>query len=103
MISIVESKAEVSSFCLELAKKLEIRYKSPPLPVDLAFVRRAGTAATSNTQRTDPIVMTNTADSTNDNNTATSGQLRDKFAAIGNDESSAYKEIVAMFDSGRFS
>jgi hypothetical protein len=35
--SILESKAQVSSFCLELAKKLDMRYQSPPLPVDLAF------------------------------------------------------------------
>jgi hypothetical protein len=36
----LESKAQVASFCLELAKKLDLKYKSPPLPVDLALVKR---------------------------------------------------------------
>jgi hypothetical protein len=35
----MESKAQVASFCLELAKKLDMKYKSPPLPVDLALHR----------------------------------------------------------------
>ena len=33
------SKAQVASFCLEVAKKLNMRYRSPPLPVDLALVK----------------------------------------------------------------
>jgi len=32
---ILQSKADVASFCLELAKKLNMRYTAPPLPVDL--------------------------------------------------------------------
>jgi hypothetical protein len=32
---VLQSKADVTSFCLELTKKLEMRYRSPPLPVDL--------------------------------------------------------------------
>jgi len=32
---ILQSKADVASFCLELAKKLEMRYTAPPLPVNL--------------------------------------------------------------------
>ena len=40
--AILESKAEVSSFCLELSKKLEMRYSNPPLPVDIALVQRSG-------------------------------------------------------------
>jgi hypothetical protein len=31
------SQAEVQSFCLELSKKLDMRYKSPPLPVNLTI------------------------------------------------------------------
>lgn len=38
VVAILVSKAQVSSFCLELAKKLDMRYNSPPLPVDLAIV-----------------------------------------------------------------
>jgi hypothetical protein len=35
--SIVTSKAELQSFCLELSKDLGLRYVAPPLPVDLVF------------------------------------------------------------------
>jgi small-conductance mechanosensitive channel len=34
---IFQSKADVSSFCLELQKQLEMRYHAPALPVDLAM------------------------------------------------------------------
>ncbi len=32
---ILQSKADLSSFCLELSKKLDLRYVSPPMPVNL--------------------------------------------------------------------
>ncbi|KAL7465006.1 hypothetical protein ACHAXS_005337, partial [Conticribra weissflogii] len=32
---ILQSKADLSSFCLEVSKKLEMRYESPPMPVNL--------------------------------------------------------------------
>lgn len=35
--SIYESKAQVTSFALELSKKLDMRYESPALPVDLRY------------------------------------------------------------------
>lgn len=34
-LSIYESRAEVTSFCLELSKKLDMRYESPSIRVDL--------------------------------------------------------------------
>jgi hypothetical protein len=34
---ILQSKADVSSFCLELQKQLEMRYHAPALPVDLTM------------------------------------------------------------------
>jgi hypothetical protein len=34
-LSIYESRAEVTSFCLELSKKLDMRYESPSVRVDL--------------------------------------------------------------------
>jgi hypothetical protein len=40
VVPLLVSKAQVSSFCLELSKKLDMRYKSPPLPVDLSMVQR---------------------------------------------------------------
>ncbi|KAL3792577.1 hypothetical protein HJC23_005547 [Cyclotella cryptica] len=33
---ILQSKADLSSFCLEVAKKLDMRYESPPMPVNLS-------------------------------------------------------------------
>jgi hypothetical protein len=39
VVSYLVSKAQVASFCLELSKKLNMRYQSPPLPVDLALVK----------------------------------------------------------------
>lgn len=32
---LLDSRANLASFCLELSKKLDLRYTSPPLPVDL--------------------------------------------------------------------
>lgn len=34
---ILQSKADVASYCLELAKKLGMRYIAPPLPVNLSM------------------------------------------------------------------
>lgn len=34
---VLQSKADVASFCLELTKKLNMRYSSPPLPVALSM------------------------------------------------------------------
>jgi hypothetical protein len=34
------SKAALSSFCHELSKQLDMRYQSPPLPVDLSISQR---------------------------------------------------------------
>jgi hypothetical protein len=36
------SKADLMHFSLELAKKLDIRFRSPPLPVDLSLVSQGG-------------------------------------------------------------
>jgi len=33
--AVLDSKAALSSFCLELSKRMNIRYMSPPMPVDL--------------------------------------------------------------------
>jgi hypothetical protein len=34
--------AELSSFALELTKKMNMQYRSPPLPVDLSVTHREG-------------------------------------------------------------
>jgi len=43
LLPIKLSQAEVASFCLELSKKMDMRYKSPPLPVNLAMTPPEGT------------------------------------------------------------
>ena len=40
--AIAKSKAEVGSFCLELTKKLDMRYKLPAMPVELSMLNKAG-------------------------------------------------------------
>lgn len=36
---ILQSRADVSSFCLEVSKKLEMSYTAPPVPVNLSFAQ----------------------------------------------------------------
>jgi len=47
VITVLESKAKVSAFCLEVQKKLEMKYVSPPMPVNLKFDNPEDTAAES--------------------------------------------------------
>jgi hypothetical protein len=68
------SKAQVSSFCLELSKKLDMNYKSPPLPVNLSMVQR--TTGTHEDQ--DSLVA--------------------KFTGL-NADSESIKNIAAMFET----
>jgi hypothetical protein len=42
---ILQSKADVSSFCLELQKQLEMRYHAPALPVDLTMDMTANSSS----------------------------------------------------------
>ena len=51
--SILTSKAELASFALELSKKMNLRYRSPPMPIDLRM-----TPATMNSIRgtSDPLL-----------------------------------------------
>jgi hypothetical protein len=38
--ALLNSKADLTCFALELTKKMDLRYKSPPLPVDLSVIQR---------------------------------------------------------------
>jgi hypothetical protein len=38
--ALLQSKADLSSFALELQKRMDIRYRAPPLPVDLSMTNR---------------------------------------------------------------
>lgn len=73
VVTVLESKSQVASFCLELSKKLDMRFVSPPLPVDLALVKRAG-------------------------HDLDSQSVRAKFADLAAGSSSGYKEVAALFD-----
>ena len=42
IISVLESKATLTTYCLEVAKQLDMRYRSPPLPVDLNVFNSGG-------------------------------------------------------------
>jgi small-conductance mechanosensitive channel len=37
---VLQAKADVASFCLEVQKKMDMRYVAPPMPVDLSIVSR---------------------------------------------------------------
>jgi hypothetical protein len=37
VVALLVSKAEVAAFCHELQKRMDMKYKSPPLPVDLTM------------------------------------------------------------------
>lgn len=93
--SIVESKAEVSSFCLELSKKMGMRYRSPPLPVDLAFVQRnhiSTTASTTNDSTMQPPAGGGIA------STDTNSEIGAKIAAAmtSNPNYNSYEDVSAM-------
>ena len=40
-MAVLASKSEVASFCLELSKKMDMRYQSPPMPIHLAIADSA--------------------------------------------------------------
>ena len=38
--NVLQAKADVASFCLEVSKKMDMRYIAPPMPIDLSLVGR---------------------------------------------------------------
>ena len=42
--SILNSKADLTTYCMEVARQLEMKYVSPPLPVDLSLKGSASSA-----------------------------------------------------------
>ncbi len=40
--SVLDSRAKVTSFCLELQKQLDMRYVAPPMPIDLTMNKPSG-------------------------------------------------------------
>jgi hypothetical protein len=51
---ISQSKADLTSFCLELSKKMDMRYRSPPKPVDLT-IHNSASAGRALGNTTDPL------------------------------------------------
>jgi hypothetical protein len=43
MVLLLDSRHTIHCFCLELSKKMNMRYHSPPLPVDLKMIGTGGT------------------------------------------------------------
>ncbi len=39
---VLQSQASVASFCLEVSKKMEMRFTAPPMPVDLSITNKYG-------------------------------------------------------------
>jgi len=74
--TILVSKAQVASFCLELSKKLNMRYRSPPLPVDLAMVK-----------------------SNRGSDDAADHQSTKSMEGTSWDDSAGMQELVALFES----
>lgn len=75
VVALLVSKAHVASFCLELSKKLDMKYQSPPLPVDLAVVNRSSKDDDENQS------------------------ILAKFAGFSADDSSGFREVAALFES----
>ena len=42
--SVLDSRAKVTSFCLELQKQLDMRYVAPPMPIDLTMNKASGSS-----------------------------------------------------------
>jgi hypothetical protein len=42
--SVLDSRAKVNSFCLELQKQLDMRYVAPPMPIDLTLSKATGSS-----------------------------------------------------------
>ena len=83
--AVLESKAQVASFCLELAKKLGMRYKCPPLPVDLSICSDNRTTTRDGSQSTTQDINRSTTQDGNMNvvsNIDNNQSLVDEVAAM---------------------
>jgi hypothetical protein len=81
--------AELSSFALELTKKMNMRYTKPPLPVDLSVIQQDG-------ENIDMAMAMNLL------NTASTGNQQsgdgDENVSQASHGSTDYAAIAAMFD-----
>jgi hypothetical protein len=85
----LNSKAELVTFALELTKKMNLRYKSPPLPVDLSVMQRQS----DNTNM--PMDFLNAASAGNQEFDGGGGE---NVPSHESHASTDYAAIAAMFD-----
>jgi hypothetical protein len=50
---VLDSKANLSSYCMEVTKQLGLTYRAPPLPVDLTYSKATGDQKDSVTEEVD--------------------------------------------------
>jgi hypothetical protein len=81
--------AELSSFALELTKKMNMRYTKPPLPVDLSVIQREG----ENIDMAMAMNLLNTASASNQERS----DGDDNMSHVSHDDSD-YAAVSAMFD-----
>jgi hypothetical protein len=83
---ILQSKADLFSFCLEIQKKLDMSYTAPPVPVDLAFKRGHEQQLVSNNSSLPP-------------DSPGTGGAQSNRPAIGHRStpSAAFSDIAALF------
>lgn len=80
--ALLESKAQVSSFALELSKKMDMRYVSPPMPIDLS-VRSSTTTLDGPFQWNPPVEPESMErDRTTTEDFSRSMQMADSVAAL---------------------
>jgi len=95
---ILQEKADVSSFCLEVSKKMGMRFIAPPMPIDLSLVGRKilpGEAA--------EIGLTDVPVTENETREAMTGlddDLPPRIPAHFKNESLGYQSIAEMFAKG---
>jgi hypothetical protein len=76
------SKAHLSSFSLELSRKLDIRFKSPPLPVDLSVVNHVNTMDPTALMNQDSTLSLSPGSATLTSLTADLASLQAKFMPV---------------------
>ena len=104
-LSIFESKAEVTSFCLELSKKLDMRYESPAIRVDLTTDPtgeidhyKMQSSVVGNTNTTSTWCNPNFHQHSQDNVSVT-GSTHTVISMNKEAETAAYNELIMMYQN----
>lgn len=96
------SKADLSSFALELQKKMNMRYRSPALPVDLSIIQQSlgnATTTTANVNPTDDFLQRMAASNTQATGPADGlDGASDENASHQSAQSVDITALAAMFD-----